>query len=522
MGGATRARDEAQRAATEIRGPLEPGAVFEKYEIVRCIGTGGMGAVYEARHVRLSKRVALKTMLEGLATKPDLVQRIMREGETIARIRHPHVVDIYDVGIHDGVPYLVEEFLEGETLHDFLDRVGVLSATQLADILVPIADALAAAHGENVVHRDLKPANIFLARDARGQVRPKLLDFGISKMSDRMDGPSLTKAGSVIGTPEYMAPEQIHQLPDVDGRADQYAFGVVMYECITGLVPYRHTSLFELLSAAVAGVFDPPHVHRADVDADLELIVLRAMATDRTQRFSDMHELVLALLPLASDKVRSQFDASGALLTTSMPRQELALGEPSLPNAARAVAATLPATPAPVSHTRTSIESASGVRRRQPAHKAWLAVLGLALLGLAGAGYFALSAPPAEPAAPATFEVALTAQPAEALIRLDGRAIGTGSARVTLPRDGSEHVIEVRSAGHASREILFRDAFTTQTVLLEPLLTAPTPAAAEPAAAPVVEEEPPPAAHASRMKRHAPRSEPSTSSSEPVDIRLTR
>ncbi|MBC7174474.1 MAG: serine/threonine protein kinase, partial [Polyangiaceae bacterium] len=438
------------------------------YEVIRCIGLGGMGAVYEARHVRLSKRVALKTMLEGLSEKPDLVERILREGETIARIHHPHVVDIYDVGIHDGVPYLVEEFLEGETLYDLLDRVGSLSATQIADLLVPIADALAAAHDANVVHRDLKPANIFLARDARGNVRPKLLDFGISKMSDRSDGPSLTKAGSVIGTPEYMPPEQIHLLPDIDGRADQYALGVVMYECITGVLPYRQASLFELLSASVAGLFDPPHAICPDVDVDLELLVLRAMATDRRQRFGDMHELVRQLLPLASEKVRSQFDASGALLPQADGTHPgIALPERPSSKVLRgsAHAKTLPATPvdsaqqAPavidgVSGIRLqpSLQASSGAPRKSARSKIrlWMAMLliGVGMVGAVGYFMFGRESEPSVPAAPSTFEVALRADPVDATLRLDGREIGRGEARVELPRDGREHLLEVRATGY--------------------------------------------------------------------------
>ncbi len=538
MGGATRARDEAaQRAATEVRGPLEPGSIFEKYEIVRCIGMGGMGAVYEARHVRLSKRVALKTMLDGLATKPELVERILREGETIARIRHPHVVDIYDVGIHDGVPYLVEEFLEGETLHDLLDRIGALSEQQIADVLVPIADALAAAHGANVVHRDLKPANIFLARDARGNVRPKLLDFGISKMSDRSEGPGLTKAGSVIGTPEYMAPEQIHQLPDVDGRADQYALGVVMYECITGLVPYRQTSLFELLSASVAGVFEPPHAHRPDIDADLELVVLRAMATDRAQRFADMHELALALLPFASDKVKSQFDASGALIPAAGSSQpEIAFPDRPSAKIPKAIphAATLPATPARASNVhapKISVESASGIRRRGDRRGALAAAL-LGVVVLVGAGYALL--PRDEPAAATpTFEVVLTTEPTDATIRLDGRVIGRGEVRASLPKDGTEHVIEVRAQGYASREILFRDGLDTQVVMLDPVTPAPATAiapSAAPAVAPVTPDDvaddvdtPAPPRERSRTRpRRRPAAPTGPASADPVDIRLSR
>ena len=207
-----------------------------------------MGVVYEAEHTGLKKHVAIKTLHSTMASDPLIRARFLREGEAASKIRHPNVVDISDI-IDDGAfPYLVMEFLEGESLEALIDREVPLPLHRIADLLLPIFSAVNAAHEEGVVHRDLKPANIFLCRQRDGSLVPKVLDFGISKLADYSDTKGLTGTDSILGTPEYMSPEQIRGSRDVTSASDQYALGVILYECATGRLPFTNESMYELIS----------------------------------------------------------------------------------------------------------------------------------------------------------------------------------------------------------------------------------------------------------------------------------
>src|SRR3954468_11697595 len=194
----------AQPVQAEGQGPdfLAPGTVLGRYEIRRQLGRGGMGAVYEAIHRDLKKRVAVKVLMASLATNEEARARFLREGEAASRIRHPHIVDVTDVGTEGNLSYLVMEFLEGEDLSGRLGRSGPLSVQEAADIMLPVCAGLGAAHDEGVIHRDLKPENIFLARPRHGGVQPKVLDFGISKVAGSSPGATaLTGTAATFGTP---------------------------------------------------------------------------------------------------------------------------------------------------------------------------------------------------------------------------------------------------------------------------------------------------------------------------------
>ena len=288
---------------------LEPGTIFGKYEIVRCIGTGGMGSVYEATHSLLRKRVALKTLHPQLTAHFDFRARFLREGETLARIRHPNVVDISDVGVQDGLTYLVMEYLEGENLHTLLSRERSLDARRIANMMLPLIDGLGAAHAAGVVHRDIKPENIFLARDAKGEVRPKLLDFGISKVEGTPQSMALTSGGGVLGTPLYMSPEQARGSANVDWRSDEYALGVVLYECATGVLPFHHEALLDQMNAIVTGVYEHPCALKPDLSEDLAEVIIRAMSLEPSRRFDPLDALARALLPFATTRVRAYYEA---------------------------------------------------------------------------------------------------------------------------------------------------------------------------------------------------------------------
>jgi eukaryotic-like serine/threonine-protein kinase len=279
------------------------GNSFARYQIVRCIGVGGMGAVFEATHALLRKRVALKAMHTSLGRSEASRARFLREAETVARIRHPHVVDITDVGIERGVPYLVMEFLEGEDLAALLAREQRLDPQRAVDIVLPVLAGLCAVHRLGIVHRDIKPENVFLALDALGDKVPKLLDFGVSK--DLESGHAgAAPHHTVAGTPYYMAPEQAHGSRVLDARADQYAVGVLLYQCLAGVRPFQSESLLELIHLIDSGEYKPLAAQRDDLPAALVAVVARAMARDPEQRFAATESLGLALAEFASEPVR--------------------------------------------------------------------------------------------------------------------------------------------------------------------------------------------------------------------------
>src|SRR5580692_10421363 len=186
---------------------LAPGTELGRYQIVRLMGRGGMGAVYEATHRDLKKRVAIKTLHPAVAATPGARARFLREGEAASRIRHPNVVDVTDVAAEGSIAYLVMEFLEGEDLSSLLERAGALPFSESVDLLLPVFAAISVAHDEGVIHRDLKPENIFLSQSRHGGAEPKVLDFGISKLSSSGGGNTLalTGTGASMGTPYYVA-----------------------------------------------------------------------------------------------------------------------------------------------------------------------------------------------------------------------------------------------------------------------------------------------------------------------------
>ena len=288
---------------------LIPGETFSSYRVIREIGRGAMGAVFEAEHVQLRKRVAIKVLLPEAANDRAAVQRFLREGEAAARIRHEHIVDVSDVGTRDGTPYLVMEYLDGESLADRLARKRRFTDTELVDLAIPICDALAVAHESGVIHRDVKPDNIFLARTKRGATRVMLVDFGISHFAH--NDPKLarlTSSAVLIGTPCYLSPEAARSARNVDARSDQYSFGATLYECRTGLLPYERPSIFEMISAILLEDPVPPSERASDIDPRLDTAILRAMSRHPENRFPDMRALALALLPLASPAVRAHWE----------------------------------------------------------------------------------------------------------------------------------------------------------------------------------------------------------------------
>jgi len=276
--------------------PLVGSVLADRYEIVRRIGEGGMGAVYEARHTVIGKRVAVKVLLEKFLEKPELVARLLQEARLASSIGHENIVDVTDFGTtSDGRAFVVMEFLEGESLAQLVIRDAPLPVERSLRISRQIASALGAAHDKGIVHRDVKPENVYLVR--RGEADfVKVVDFGVSKaVHTREEGPEwqrLTRTGMVLGTPLYMSPEQARGGEDIDARADIWAVGVLLYECLTGEVPFRAHNYLGVISQVLTEEAAPPSRLRPElgIPVGVEKVVMRALEKDRARRYQQMSE----------------------------------------------------------------------------------------------------------------------------------------------------------------------------------------------------------------------------------------
>ena len=280
--------------------PSPGDVVGGKYRIVRLIGDGGMGAVFEARHEVLGSPVALKFLHSELTKRPGLASRFLQEARVSASIQSPHVTRVTDVDqTSDGSPYLVMELLAGESLQQLLDRTIKLSRDQALDFALQILSGLEAAHALGVVHRDLKPDNVFITPSSGGPVL-KLLDFGIAKLRESTEyKKGLTRPGAVMGTPEYMAPEQLYSADKVDHRADLYSLGAILYEMLTGERPAYGDDAPAIVAQVALGKVKPLREHEPTLPEGLAKVVHRAIAADRENRFGSAQELRLALAPFA-------------------------------------------------------------------------------------------------------------------------------------------------------------------------------------------------------------------------------
>jgi len=292
----------------EATAELAVGTELGKYKVVRLIGAGAMGAVYEARQTEDDKPVAIKVLDRRLATVPEARARFLLEARVTRRVRHPHIVEVIDGGETGGRLFLVMELLSGENLAERLARSGALSPEETADILVPVCGAIATAHRLGITHRDLKPHNIFLV-PRNGSVHPKVLDFGISLSPDTEplaipQRASIKGVVTLFGSPCYLSPEQVVSSRAAGPASDQYALGVISYECLAGRRPFDGDNLNVVLQAIAAGRPQPPSTFAPGLPAAIEAIVLKAMSREPAARFAGVTELGRALLPFASRRVR--------------------------------------------------------------------------------------------------------------------------------------------------------------------------------------------------------------------------
>lgn len=462
-----------------------------------------MGCVYEAVHRDLKKRVAVKTLLPSLAANDEARIRFLREGEAASRIRHPNVVDVTDVGVEGLTSYLVMEFLDGEDLASLIARQGALPVEQTADIMLPVAAAIATAHEQGVIHRDLKPANILLATSAMGGLLPKVLDFGISKVSGGRGTMVLTGTGATFGTTFYLPPELLQGARQADAKSDQYALGTIVYECVIGQRAFEGENLYGVLKDIAEGRYATPLSRRPELPPTIDAIVVRAMSLEPAARFDSVRQLGAALLEFASPQARVMWAsffrgaeaAAGALVAEyGAPGGTMLLSQPKADAMRRQI--TPPPQPLNEKHapgasstlrhaTGESIALPGSVPDLRRTSRAPL-LLGLGALVVAGGAYGAMRLmerqpvreapgdPPAEerhatlPPERPTFRVEIETEPRAATLELDGHAVGSGALNQRLPGDGIEHVLVARAPGYRDMTVRFTDRSPPHLLTLEP------------------------------------------------------
>jgi serine/threonine-protein kinase len=269
-----------------------------KYELLRLVGAGGMGAVYESRNAWTGRRVAIKVLHPEFARKQEVLARFFREAQAATRIAHPNIVEVFDLGQDpaDGAFYIVQEFLDGRDLRAVMDEAGAMSPRRAVEIIGPVMAALAAAHAHGVVHRDIKPENIFVSLGPDGSVTPKLIDFGVSKMVDHApDLLSRTMPGTTLGTPYYMSPEQCRGDALLDGRSDVWGVGAVLYEMLSGELAFDAPNYNSLIVKIVTSAPEPLVERAPGVPASLAALVHRALTAKLDARLPSMEAFLDAL-----------------------------------------------------------------------------------------------------------------------------------------------------------------------------------------------------------------------------------
>lgn len=350
-----------------------------KYRLDWIVGRGGMGVVFAATHGWTGRRVAVKLLHPEYSREEKVVHRFLQEARTAASIKHPNVVDVLDMSAEaDGTVYLVLEYLEGESLAHVLDR-GPVSPPRALEILLPVMDALEAAHRRGIVHRDLKPDNIFLNNDpATGQIVPKLLDFGIAKVIESAQGRA-TQTGTIVGTPHYMSPEQALGQPDVGPSSDVWSMGVVLYQCLSGELPFTGGNATGVLLAITTGQHARLGSVAPHIPPPLEEAVERTLIVNRSQRYQSMAQLM--------DSLKAASQGLPAEAPMMAPRQTIPLLETPAPGSYITGPVTSAATPAakgtPAPLTPAPQTPAPGYHTPPPRTAAQTAVLGTPPPGLA-------------------------------------------------------------------------------------------------------------------------------------------
>ncbi len=323
--------------------PLIGRILLERYEVLRKLGSGGMGAVYAGRQLAVGREVGLKVLRADLMQNEHVRERFRREAAIIGRLRHPNTIQLIDYGeTDDGYAVMVMELLVGSVLSDRLKQQGPLPIKDAIAVCRQVASSLAEAHSLGLVHRDLKPANVFLV-DVAGKMHGKVLDFGIARMLDE-ESTRITSTGQVFGTPRYMSPEQGTASGEVDHRADIYSLGLILFECLVGQPPFVANTSIQYLSAHMTQ--PPPHLrdHLPDAPRELDDLIDRCLVKDREKRISSADEVEQALRRIEIGLETGSIPAidSGATMPPAPGRSSSAASRSSVPPARSA--ATSPAT----------------------------------------------------------------------------------------------------------------------------------------------------------------------------------
>ncbi len=374
---------------------LSTGEIIDgKYRIVRLLGEGGMGAVYEGENTRIHRKVAIKILHSNVAEQAEAVQRFEREAQAAGRLGSEHIVEVLDLGtLQNGERYLVMEFLEGDSLSGRIKQLGRITPADLCPIAYQLLEGLAAAHGAGIIHRDLKPDNVWLLKSRSNKPDfVKLLDFGISKFNQLSgdSGFSMTRTGAVMGTPYYMAPEQAKGARDMDHRVDLYATGVILYEALTGTVPFNADTFNELLFKIVLEEPRPLEQLVPEIDSGFAAIVNKAMARDPAHRFATAQDFQQALSQWAAGYGPQLAAALAVNAGPGAPGAMLPAVNPALGNAPPQMGTMGTGTPGTWSQSGNYVQSGAHElpRKSNAGLIAALAVIGVLVLG--GGAYGAL------------------------------------------------------------------------------------------------------------------------------------
>jgi eukaryotic-like serine/threonine-protein kinase len=336
--------------------PAEGTVLLGKLRVEQVLGEGGMGVVCRAHHLHLDQPVAIKFLLPQMVENPAVVQRFLREAQAAVKLRGEHVARVIDVGrLDDGCPYMVMEYLEGADLGQILKHYGAQSPEVTADLMLQACEGIAEAHALGIVHRDVKPSNFFITRRPDGTPLLKILDFGISSAPTGADS-ELTRTQSVIGTPAYMAPEQMRSARAADARSDLWSMGVVLYQTLSGRRPFESEAYSEL---CLKVGMDPPAPLEVDIAPEYTDVVMRCLEKNPDKRFQNVGELAWALVPFASEPslARGSAERASRIVGTTVPVR------PSMRQLAPRISTPVTGTPAPITpapHQRATVAMRSG------------------------------------------------------------------------------------------------------------------------------------------------------------------